>query len=206
MSDEDIKFARIGAARIDDRQIAEIIGIAHGIISDGSVSQSEIEYLRKYLAARQHITNNPVVRILSNRVDMVLADGILDVEEADDLLVTLTALAGGDFEEGEITKATTLPLCNPAPTISFFGSAICFTGTFAFGDRKACEEAVRTRGALPGSLTQKTRYLVIGAYATESWSQSSFGRKIEQAATWRSSGKPINIVSEAHWVDQMKST
>lgn len=196
---------RIGAERIDDRQIAEVIGIAHGIIADGKVNQSEVEYLQKYLNAREHITRNPVIRLLKDRVDLVLADGIVDPDEASDLMATLTAFAGGDFELGEVTKATTLPLCSPAPAMAFHGAPICFTGTFAFGTRGECETAVRTLGANPGSLTQKTRYLVIGAYATDSWSQSAFGRKIEQAVAWRSAGKPIHIVGEAHWVEQMRA-
>src|SRR4029450_10569006 len=80
------------------------------------------------LGAREHITDNPVIRLLNERVRHILADGVLDAEEAADLLVTLTAFAGGDFEKGEITKATSLPLCDPAPTMSFIDATICFTG------------------------------------------------------------------------------
>ncbi|WP_342151063.1 BRCT domain-containing protein [Methylorubrum sp. SB2] len=196
---------RICAERIDDRQIAEVIGIAHGIIADGVINQSEVEYLQKYLSTREHVTRNPVVRLLKDRVDCVLADGIVDADEATDLMATLTAFAGGDFELGEATKATSLPLCAPAPVMAFRNAPICFTGTFAFGTRSTCEDAVRTLGASPGSLTMKTRYLVIGAYATDNWSQSAFGRKIEQAVAWRKAGKPIHIVGEAHWVEQMRA-
>lgn len=89
------------------------------------------------------------------------------------------------------------------PIMTFNGVPICFTGTFAFGPRKDCEAAVLARGAVPGSLTAKTRYLVVGTYATDSWTQSAFGRKIEKAVEMRSAGKPIGIVCEAHWVEQM---
>jgi hypothetical protein len=34
---------------------------------------------------------------------------------------------------------------------------------------------------------------------------SAFGRKIEKAVEMRSEGKPIGIVGEAHWVEQMKA-
>jgi NAD-dependent DNA ligase len=195
-----------GRERIDDRQVAEVIGIAHGIIADGTVNQAEIEYLQKWLAARAHVTGNPIVSVLQRRIKQVMADGIVDGDEAKDVMETLAAFAGGDFETGELTRATSLPLCDPAPTMTFYGSPICFTGTFAFGSRKECEAAVIERGALPCSLTMKTRYLVIGIYATESWSQSAFGRKIERAVDMRGAGKPINIVGEAHWTEQMKLT
>jgi len=42
---------------------------------------------------------------------------------------------------------------------------------------------------------------VLGAYATESWAHSSFGRKIEKAVDMRFSGVPIPIVGENHWGD-----
>ena len=161
MSDPYVRFNHAG---IDDRQISELIGLAHGIIADGVVNQSEADYLHKWLGAREHITDNPVIRLLNERVRHILADGVLDAEEAADLLVTLTAFAGGDFEKGEITKATSLPLCDPAPTMSFIDATICFTGTFAFGTRKECENAAFAHGAIPGNLTAKTRYLVIGLY------------------------------------------
>lgn len=75
----------------------------------------------------------------------------------------------------------------------------CFTGTFNYGQRKHCEQAVKERGASAGSLTQKTNVLVIGVYATESWKHSSFGAKILKACDFRDSGLPISIVSEEHW-------
>ena len=193
-----------GRERIDDRQISEGIGIAHGIIADGAINQAEVEYLAKWLAAREYVTDNPVVRLLHERVRGILADGVLDADEAKDLMSTLISFAGGDFESGELTRSTSLPLCAPPPAPMAFSSApICFTGTFAFGTRKDCEVAAASVGAVPGSLTAATRYLIIGVYATESWSQSAFGRKIEKAVELRAKGRPINIIGERHWVEQM---
>jgi NAD-dependent DNA ligase len=190
-------------ARLDDRQINELIGLAHGIIADGVVNQAEAEYLFKWISANVSLSDNPVIKLLFDRVNQVLADGKLDPEEAADLLDSLNRFCAGDFEIGEALKATSLPLCVPIPTLAFQGSSFCFTGTFAFGTRKECEAAVAGRGGYPGSLTQKTNYLVIGAYATDSWAHSSYGRKIEKAAGMRASGIPISIIGETHWVDQM---
>ncbi|MCG7392656.1 BRCT domain-containing protein [Microvirga sp. ACRRW] len=191
-------------ARLDDRQINELIGLAHGIIADGIVNQAEAEYLFKWIVANATLTDNPVVRLLYERVDRILADGILDSEEAADLLDDLSRFCAGDFEIGEVQKASTLPLCEPAPTLTFSGSSFCLTGTFAFGSRKDCQSAVIKLGGVPGSLTQKTTYLVIGSYTTESWAHSSYGRKIEKAVDMRSNGIPISIIAEEHWVGQMR--
>jgi NAD-dependent DNA ligase len=191
---------RLGGDRITSRQIDELIGIARGIAADGNLNQAEVEFLQKWLAANQAISDQPVIGVLYRRVNEVLRDNQLDMSEARELLDTLNALANRDFELGEVLKSSSLPLCSPAPHLAFSGVRYCFTGTFNFGQRKACEKAVFERGAEAGSLTQKTNVLVIGAYATESWKHSAFGNKIVSASEWRENGIPISIVSEEHWV------
>lgn len=190
---------QVGGVRIAARQIDELIGLARGLAANGSVNQAEAEFLQKWLAANADITDQPVVRVLYQRLDDMLRDGVLDDHEARDLLDTLNAFSNRDFELGEVLKATTLPVCNPAPTLLFDGRHYCFTGTFDYGPRKACEAAMTARGGRAGSLTQSTDVLVIGLYATESWKHWAFGTKIMQAADWRTKGLPIAIVSEQHW-------
>jgi NAD-dependent DNA ligase len=191
-------------ARIDDRQVNELVGLARGIIADGKVVQSEAEYLYKWLAANQEASDNPIISNLLSRVKDILSDGILDDDEAKELFETLKKFSGGDFEIGELLKSTTLPFCNPQPRILFDGRNFCFTGTFAFGSRRECEAAVIDMGASAGSLTGKTDYLVIGVYATDSWAHSTYGRKIEKAVAMREKGERISIIGEAHWVEFLK--
>ena len=198
MSDE-ARAGKFLKQRMGERQIHELIGIARGLLADGQLSDGEIEFLHRWLAASDGARANPLVAQLVGRLDAALVDGIIDDDERADLFSTMQALTANDFELGETLKATTLPLCDPAPDLDFAGSRLCFTGTFTFGTRKECEAAALALGAICGSLTQKTQYLVIGEYATESWKHSSFGNKIVQAAEWRASGIPISIVSEQHW-------
>lgn len=193
-------YSRVGGDRITSRQIDELIGIARGLVADGQINQAEVEFLQKWLAANLSISGQPLIHTLYDRVSGILADGVLDKDEAADLLDTLNRFSNRDFELGEVLKSTTLPLCNPAPALVFPGVRYTFTGTFNYGQRKHCEAAVTDRGATAGGLTQKTNVLVIGVYATESWKHSSFGNKILQATEWRSQNVPIAIVSEEHWV------
>jgi NAD-dependent DNA ligase len=200
---DDKDLNRLGGDRISARQVDELIGLSRGLIADGVLNASEVEFLQKWLAANLAITNQPLIRTLYKRVEEILADGEVDDEEQRDLIATLNSLSTRDFELGEVLKSTTLPLCNPAPSLTFGGRRYCFTGTFNFGQRKYCEQTVTARGATCGSLSQKTNVLVIGMYATESWKHSAFGNKIIQACEWRDAGLPVSIVSEEHWAKHL---
>jgi len=167
--------------KIGDRQVSELVGIAHGIIADGRIDEKEAKYLQKWLVANQAASENPVINTIFRRVDEMLSDGIFDTDEATELFETLEKLVGGTFELGETLKSSSLPLTKPVPEITIEGQSFCFTGTFAFGNRKACEAAITARNGLIGNLNANLNFLVIGIYATDSWAQSSWGRKIEKA-------------------------
>lgn len=190
---------RVNGDRLQLRQVDELIGLARGLIADGSINPAEVQFLEKWLVANLSVSQQPLIATLYDRTRAVLSDGVADPEECNDLFAALSAFTAGDAELGEASKATSLPLCQPPPTIKFESMAYCFTGTFSFGQRKHCEEAVLSRGGVGGSLTKSTNYLVIGAYATESWKHSSFGNKILKAVEMRSGGAPISIISEEYW-------
>jgi NAD-dependent DNA ligase len=135
----------------------------------------------------------------------MLADGILEEEESQALFDTLEKFSGGNFELGEILKSCQLPLDEPPPTVRFSQRNFCLTGTFAFGTRKDCEAVVTKLGGKCGSLNQRTNFLVIGVYATESWKHSSYGLKIENAVKMKHEGGSISIISETHWVDSIRA-
>ena len=190
---------RFSQARLNDRQVTEMIGLARGLIADKQLNDAEVEYFYKWLAASEGAVENPLLSKLFDRISEILSDDIVDDDERAELISTLNSLCNNDFEIGEMLKATTLPLCSPEPHIAFDQTRFTFTGTFSFGTRKQCETAVINRGATAGSLTKSTDYLVIGEYATDAWQQSSFGRKIEKGMGWRDAGHPISIISEVYW-------
>lgn len=190
-------------ARLDDRQVNELLGLSHGLLADGKIDQTEAEYLQKWLVANQISNSNPIISNLLHRVNDMLSDGIFDDEEAKELFETLQKFSGGDFELGEFQKSSTLPLSDPPPNILFDCTRFCFTGTFAFGSRRDCETAVKDKGAIAGSLIARTDYLVIGVYASDSWVHSSYGRKIEKALDMQAKGNDILIIGEEHWVESV---
>ena len=200
--DEDITNSqnqRFNSKRVSDRNIDELIGLARGILADGKVDQQEAEYLQKWLIAISGF-DHPLLKNLLIRVNGMLEDDVLDEEESKELFETLNEITGSDFETGELLKSSSLPIDKPEPNIIIEGASFCFTGTFEYGTRKECEKITIEKGGAATRLNGSTDFLVIGAYATDSWIHSSYGRKIETALNYKEKGKNIKIIAESHWI------
>jgi len=189
-----------GRARLDDRQINELLGIAQGLIADNTLNRDEVEFLGRWLTANYQLTENPLIGSLLTRVREMLSDGHMDSDESKELIETLKQFSGGNFEHGEQRKSNTLPFTQPAPLVTFPEKSFCLTGTFARGSRRDCEQELTKRGAVVAPLTKKTNYLVVGTYVTESWVTSTYGQKIQKAQGMVSKNIPISIIGEEHWV------
>ena len=79
-------YNRVNAARISSRQIDELVGLARGLLADGKIEQSEVEFLQKWLAANIAISTQPLIRTLYKRIDEILRDGIVDADETSELI------------------------------------------------------------------------------------------------------------------------
>ena len=195
-------FTKFNQKSIQDRQIDTLVGLCKGITANGEVDQAEAEFLQTWLVQNNHSENPVVINLLSKTTEM-LEDGVLDSEEASELLKILHSISGDPSELGELAKTTTLPLCSPKPEIIFSGKSFLFTGTCAFGTRKQCNAAIIALGGInANSVTQKLDYLVLGTYVSDSWIHESFGRKIEKAVEYRNSGLPLSIISEEYLLQQ----
>jgi NAD-dependent DNA ligase len=196
-------FNRFNRKNIDDRQIDTLIGLSKGLIADGAISQGEAEFLLTWLIQNRAASKNPVIGNLLNKVSSILADGALDADEAAELLLTLRGITGEQSEIGELAKPSTLPVNHPPEPIIFPERSFVLTGTFAFGTRKQCQEAVEFLGGINANgVTKSLHYLVIGSYVTDSWAHETFGRKIQKAVEYQSGGVPLIIVTEEHWANE----
>ena len=143
------KYLKYRPSATQHRTIDTLIGISKGMIADGVVNQGEAEALLSWLAVNQTtVAANPVTDGLVERVKEMLADDILDADESSELHDLLVQLSGGMEDAGELFKPTTLPLNHPPPPVVFDDRSFLFTGTFTFGNRRACETAVREKGGV----------------------------------------------------------
>lgn len=188
-------------ARIDRRSADALVGIAAGLAADGTINQQEAEFLKTWIETHLNHLGDPVVNILYKRLASMLSDGVLDTEESAELLEMLHQFGGLPLGSAQtFTTPSSLPLDNPAPTLSWTERVFLFTGVMAYGPRKDCESLIIERGGLiGGSVSKKIHYLIVGSIGNEQWLHSTYGTKIKKAVELRENGVPIAIISEEHW-------
>ncbi|QKJ51586.1 NAD-dependent DNA ligase [Providencia rettgeri] len=72
-----------------DKLFANLISIIDGVLSDCELSDSEILYITTWLSDSEVISSNPFVMLLQERISRVLEDGVITVEERQEIKQTL---------------------------------------------------------------------------------------------------------------------
>jgi hypothetical protein len=184
------------ADRAARRDVIELLGFCKGLVSDGVVFPEEVTGLARWLRGHPDAVVHYPARAVAERVQRILADGIVDDQERAELQELLEQLVGETPEHDEpMNLSTTLPFDDPCPTILFDGRTYVFTGVMLHATRAECERMVMERGGrVASSVTKKVHYLVVGPVASKAWATGSFGTKIERALEYRAAGAPIAIV------------
>jgi NAD-dependent DNA ligase len=186
------------------RQIDELIGLIKGVMADGAVRQSEVEFLVKWLEKNKDTLDQwPAIAIFP-RLKAALSDGNLDGEEEKEIRDLLhVALEQNSVREAN--DAANIPYTMPVPAIEFANRTFCFTGKFQSGSRPWCVSQIIARGGIAASkLTQSVNYLIVGELNSGSWANDKHGRKIGKAIKYRDAGARIAILSEQKWFEQLK--
>ncbi|MGV3743222.1 MAG: BRCT domain-containing protein [Burkholderiaceae bacterium] len=187
------------------RQIEELIGLIKGVMADGTVRQSEVEFLVKWLEKNKDTLDQwPAIAIFP-RLKAALSDGNLDTEEEKEIRDLLHAALEQNSKR-EISE-TEIPYTMPVPQIQFANRTFCFTGKFQSGSRPWCVSQIIARGGMAASkLTQNVNYLIVGEINSGSWANAKHGRKIGKAIKYRDAGAKIAILSEQNWFEQLKQS
>jgi hypothetical protein len=187
-------------ARLLCRSCESLLGICAGLMADQVLNDEEIRYLDLWLRDNEPLAQSWPGEAVYARVRGVLTDGKIAEEEREHLKQTLSALIGGTLREtgAAIGGSTELPIQEVA-SIQIPKKTFCFTGTFLFGTRAACERAVER-------VVRGLDYLVIGALTTRSWAHTSFGRRIEKALEYQKAGEHVKIIGERQWESGIRSS
>jgi hypothetical protein len=188
-------------ARLEDRDVDELLGICKGVIADDRVNPDELRFIGSWIRAHPTLSCTWPCREIGDRIEQALQDGELTSDELSEISAFLKSIVAPiPHPTEQHFRSTTLPLDAPVPPIRFPGRTFCFTGTFLAGHRGMCTDATEKRGAVViPNVTLELDYLVLGEFRTEAWIHSTHGRKIERAVELRSrQGRP-RIISEVSW-------
>lgn len=183
-----------------EAEINELLSIIRGIRADGRLNDSELLYLRAWID-RCTVGDEYPANVIADRIAAVLADGIIEPSELEDLADTLGAIVGDQFEQTGMADGASTSFCTAdVDELDHAGRVFCFTGKFISGSRSAIERRAQGLGAeTVKNVSSRLHYLVIGSIASGDWRFSSHGRKIEAALKLQREGHPVAIVSEQTW-------
>lgn len=187
------------------RSLQLLCGLLMGLTADGVLNDAEISMLRVWLDEHPEAASIWPGSAVSFALTQALADGVITAEERTHILQTIQAIVDSDFvDTGAVTPTPTSLPVDDSVALAFQGAGIAFTGTFHFGTRAKCERLAKAAGAIPtDTVSRKTHILVIGSQVTPNWLTETYGRKIMAAAELRSTGHPIAIVTERHWLSHL---
>jgi len=179
--------------------VNNLLGAIHGVVANRHLVDEEIYVLRRWLSETLdgELVETWPGNLLHQRIESVMADGIITIEERQDLLETLQSLVGD--ESSAAGMSTSFPV-ETVDAVDFCGRSFCLTGRFVYGTRRRCEDEIARRGGeVRTTVTKDLSYLVLGTVASRDWVHTSFGRKIEKAMVYKSGGRGIAIISEDTW-------
>ncbi len=188
-------------------ELQKLHGIVGGIAADRQIHDAELRGLSAWLADHDHLKSLWPYDEIESLVTGVLTDKQISDEEKADLQIffeQFTPLFGDRTISDPLLEknGTLVGLCAVCPDISFENSVFCFTGSSHRYTRDALEAQVRELGgSVSRSVTQKLKYLVIGAAGNPCWAYACYGRKVEQAVRLRKAGHPILIIHEHDFHD-----
>jgi len=188
-------------------------GILHGILADNRIDESELAQLSDWIDQNTHLRGSYPYDEIDSIIISVLKDGQIDPEEQKFLKVFFnefisypTSTQIPQHELIELKKTITIPgICSVCPEIIFKNKSFCFTGMSDRAKRSEIAKLIEDLGGtFVNNVKQDLNYLVVGNSGNPCWAFSCYGRKVEQAITYRKKGFNIVIVNENDFWDAVE--
>lgn len=195
--------------------IQYLCGIAHGMLSDGELTDKEIYSLKEWLDNTEFLQGTYPFDELTSILTSILADHRIEEEERNTLKAFLGELVefkesynlSEEYFKSLREKYTVQGVCALCPDITFKDRRFVFTGDSYRASRDELFELIKEQGGIPvTSVSGKTDYLIVGNAGNPCWAFSCYGRKIEKAMQLRKQGAKIQIVNETDFWDAIYDT
>jgi NAD-dependent DNA ligase len=183
-----------------DRQIAELIGLLKGFVADGVVNEHEVSAFREWLGSHPDALTAWPARQLSSRLITMLDDGQVDETERQELYELFRA-AADRAARMPADRLSKLAITLSSESVTIRDNTFVLPGTFAYGSRRACTDAIVQRGGhVRDSVADMPLTLLVGRALADSPAGRDVEAQVEKAESLRAAGTPIRIVSEEQWV------
>ena len=159
--------------------VAELHGVAGGIIYDGKITDDELQFLRDWLHRNAEYQQYYPIADVKNLIEDIDADDRVDNDERLQLIELLSSFTTSATSSPVVAKVFT-----PNPVIAFPKKKFLFTGSLAWGTRYDACHAVSQRGGIArseGKFTLDTDYLIVGEQGSDFWKFKRYGSKLEAA-------------------------
>ncbi len=193
-------------------QIQQLEGILHGIVSDGVVSEAEINNLGDWLDENEHLAGMYPFDEVYSLLIAAKEDKVVSKDEQNMLKAFFSTFVD-TTESYNINREDVLALqkeysiggiCAVCPEITIQNKTFCFTGTSKRASRNEIANIIEDAGGIyHDRVTEDTDYLIVGAAGNPCWAYSCYGRKVERAMDLRKNGKNIIIVHEYDFWDEI---
>lgn len=176
---------------IETKALQTLQRLLEDIVSDGQVTETEFNGLRCWMEEHVALQGNYPFDRVYRAIDKVLADGVVEPEELEELQKLFT----------EYTDPVKNNSCHDR-ICSLDGMHVVVTGDFEYGTRAEVFALIRRAGGINDkSVTRKTNYLVVGAYGSDAWKTGNYGSKIQKAMEYNSNkGLDIKIIEEKDFI------
>ncbi len=190
------------SSRLKAANVSELYGLCLGILADGCVDCSEVDFLLAWLDARPHLLEDPIVSEMVSIIVKAIENGFDDDSQVTILKALLSFTGAPNPTKTHSAAPSDLPLCEEIPNAQLKGVVFCCTGTFDLGTRGDCQDLIaQSGGVFSKNVTKQVDYLVIGNKVTPDWKQQSYGRKIIKAMEYRDKSRlPISIINEQNFI------
>lgn len=196
----------VNKERVLKRTVDEFIGICKGVLADGEINASEVDFLRDWLERNRRFFVLEMERMMFDSVRKALGKKG-DVSDMALLYQTLEAICGGTssvpLAHG---MSTTLPLTKPVPKL-IPGMRLCFTGKMEYGSRDVCKLISEDKGFYcHDNVIINLDCLVVGTIASRDWMHTSYGNKISEVLyNNKTKRHKTVIVNEKTWLNAIES-
>lgn len=185
-----------------------LMGVMHGIMSDGKVVDSEILKLDKWLKENRHLRNHYPYDEIKALVLDILADKKITEDERNEFTKFISQFINPHSRElkeniDQVLSGTPiLGLCTSDPNVEFENRFFSVTGIFTRIPRKELRYRIQQLGGRNQSDVNKlTNYLIVADQGNPAWAFSCYGRKVEKAVNLRKEKQNIVLIHEYDFCD-----